>query len=162
MSNPQQPGPFGPPPGGPQQPYNQGPPMPPGGQQPHGQQPHYGQAPPPGQQPYGQQSYGGQQPPFGQPPAPPKHDGVPPTGGKSKTVKIIVSIVVVAILGVIAVFFVNNSAASAAVGDCIKVNKAEAEDADVEKIECADPAAVYKVAKKLDSASADCPEGDYQ
>lgn len=199
MSNPQQPGQFGPPPGGPQPPFNQGPPTPPGGQQsPYGRQPGqqppqpYGQQPPPfGQQPgqqqapYGQQPdqqsppfdqqpgqqqppygrqpqqpYGQQPPPFGQEPVQPGF--VPPPSGpnKGKIIKLVVILVAIVAVGIGGFLAFNKSAASADVGDCIKVKDASATNADVEKIDCAKPEAVFKVAKKLDSASATCPTAD--
>ncbi|MBC6447179.1 LppU/SCO3897 family protein [Actinokineospora xionganensis] len=200
MSNPQPPGPYGPPPGGPQPPYNQGPPTPPGGQQPpygqqppppYGQQPGqqpppfgqqpghqpppFGQQPPPfgqqpGQQPppFGQQPqqpdqpYSQQPPPFGQEPMQPGF--IPPPSGpsKGKIIKLVVILVAIVAVGIGGFFAFNKSAASAAVGDCIKVKNDSATNADVEKIDCTKPEAVFKVAKKLDSASANCPkDSDY-
>ncbi|SDI53216.1 hypothetical protein SAMN05192558_108408 [Actinokineospora alba] len=204
MSNPQQPGPFGSPQGGPQPPYNQGPPTPPGGHQPppygqqpgqqppppYGQQPGQqpppfgqqpGQQPPPfgeqagqqqppfgqqpGQQPppFGQQPqqpYGQQPPPFGQEPVQPGF--VPPPSGpnKGKTIKLVVILVAIVAVGIGGFFAFNKSAASADVGDCIKVKDDSATNADVEKIDCTKPEAVFKVAKKLDSAAATCPTAD--
>ncbi|CRK61271.1 hypothetical protein [Alloactinosynnema sp. L-07] len=185
MSNPQ------PPHGGdPQQPFNQGPGTPPGGQQPppFGQQPPqgqpFGQQPPPGQpypgqQPPQGQPFPGQQPPQGQPfpgqqPPPfgqqPQQPGfppapgapVPPKSGKGKLIKIIAGIVILLVIGGVAFYFYNTSAASANVGDCIKVKDDSAKSADVEKIDCGKPEAVFKVAKKLDSSSATCPsDSDY-
>jgi hypothetical protein len=68
----------------------------------------------------------------------------------------------VVVLGVIG-FFVyktwGTSASSAAVGDCIKVNNASISDADVNKVDCSDPAAAYKVGTTSDNASSDCPGG---
>ncbi|HVK25155.1 MAG TPA: hypothetical protein VM677_27675 [Actinokineospora sp.] len=175
MSNPQQPGQFGSPQGGgdPQQPFNQGPGTPPGGQQPppFGQQPQGqpfpGQQPPPGQPfpgqqpPQGQPFPGQQPPPFGQQPVQPGMVPPPPPAKKGKLAKIILGLVVLLVLGGVGFYQFTKSPASANVGDCIKVNSAGATDADVEKIDCGKPEAVYKVAKKLDSTSADCPEGSY-
>lgn len=193
MSNPQQPGQFGPPHGGPQPPYNQGPSTPPGGRQPpppYGQQP--GQQPPPpygqqpGQQPppFGQQPGQGQPlpgqqpPPFGQQPQQPQPYGqqppppfgqepvqpgfVPPPSGpsKGKTIKLVVILAVIVAVGIGGFLAFNKSAASADVGDCIKVKNDSSTNADVEKIDCTKPEAVFKVAKKLDSASATCPTAD--
>ncbi len=186
MSNPQQPGQFGPPhdgnqgpstppggqppqtpPGGsPQQPYGQGPGTPPGGQ-PYGQQqpPPFGQQPQqPGQpgpgQPYGQP---GQQPPFQGGPGQPGFQGAPPAkpGGKGKIVKLVVGIVVLIAVGIAAVVYFTKSPATANAGDCIKVNDASATDADVEKIDCGSADAIYKVGKKLDSGNATCPGANY-
>ncbi|SDD27275.1 LppU/SCO3897 family protein [Actinokineospora iranica] len=160
---PQQPGqPYGQP-QGPGQPYGQ--PQEPG--QPYGQQPGqpYGQPQDPGQ-PYGQpgQPYGqqppppyGQQPHPGFPPAPPEGGGGAPKS-KAKVIRLVVGLVVVAAIGIAVFAFSGTSAASAEPGDCIKVNSADANDADVEKIDCAKPEAVYKVGKKLDSSVGDCGE----
>lgn len=50
----------------------------------------------------------------------------------------------------------------AGVGDCVKVNDDSADDADVDPLDCAKPDAVFKIAIKLDSGAATCPEdGDY-
>lgn len=163
-------------------------PPPPGGgygQQPP-QQPPYGQQPPP-QQPYGQQQppRPPQQPPYGQPvggpgtppggmpgqqppqtpsggmPATP---GYPPTPKKSKTRLYVVGGIVLVIVVVAVIFGIKQSKvapSSAGPGDCIKVNSQAANDADVEKIDCTSPEAVFKVGVKLDSASADCPTDSY-
>ena len=176
---PQQPGPFGPPPGG-QQPYGQQPPpygqqpgTPPGGQQP----PPFGQQPPPyGQQtgtpPGGQPFPPGQQPPpppYGQQPVQPGGDYPPPppaTPPKKSLKKrlIITGVVVVVLIGAGIVFsLVNrNSAAKADAGDCIKVNSASATSADFEKIDCNDKIAVFKVAKRLGNDTDECPTPDYE
>ncbi|WP_436493468.1 LppU/SCO3897 family protein [Actinokineospora sp. HUAS TT18] len=163
----QQPPPFG------QQP--QGQPFP--GQQPPQGQPFPGQGqqqfpgqpgqPFPGQEPPQGQPFPGQQPPppFGQQPQQPGFPGAAPgqaPSGKGKMIKLIAGIVVLLVIGGGAFYFFNKSAASAAVGDCIKVKSASATDADVEKIDCGKPDAVFKVAKKLDSGSANCPQdSDY-
>ncbi|GGS15867.1 LppU/SCO3897 family protein [Actinokineospora fastidiosa] len=185
MSSPQPPYGQQPPPGGPHQqgqPYPQqgqpfppqGQPYPPQGQQfpPQGQQyppqgqPYpqdqgfpqtppqgqpYGQTPPPGQ-PYGQQQF---------PAAPPEGAAPPPRKSNSKLIRAIVVIVGILVVGGVGVYFFTKSPASANVGDCIKVKKASSTDADVEKIGCDSPDAVFKVGKKLDSDTASCPDGDY-
>ncbi|MBM7771572.1 hypothetical protein JOD54_001776 [Actinokineospora baliensis] len=176
MSHPQQPGQFPPPQGG--QPFPQGPGTPPGGQQyppqgpgtppggqqyppqgpgtpPGGQQlppqPGFGQAPPP---PHGQQ-------PVGFPAAPPQADQ-PAKKSNKKLIRVGILLVLVVAVGIFAFIQFNKSAASAAVGDCIKVNNDSSSDADVEKIDCGTPEAVFKVGKKLDSGSATCPsDSDY-
>jgi hypothetical protein len=178
---PQQPpgGGYGPPPQ--QPPYGQQPPQ----QQPHGQQ----QPPrPPQQPPYGQPAGGPPgTPPGGMPPQtpgggmpaqtpgggmPPQTPGggmpatpsYPPTPQKSKTKMIVIGVVVVVAIAVIGFFAWQNgkkAPASANPGDCIKVNSQSKDDADVEKIDCTSPEAVYKVGNKLDSASADCPTDSY-
>jgi hypothetical protein len=170
-------GPYGPPPG--QQPYGQRPPQTPPGGQPYGGPPPQG--PPPGQPyggpppqgpPYGGPGGPGGQGAFGGPPpggpggpggAPPAAYPTPPPppapiGKKNSTGTIIKVVVGVVILGVVAVFAIMNwgkSASSSAVGDCIKVNNATT--ADVEKIDCNDPSATYKVAITSDESAADCP-----
>jgi len=150
---PQQPGPYG-------------------GQQPP---PPYGQPPPP---PYGQQPYGQQPPPYGQsgpqdyppgqqdyptPPPPPPAPGQPVKKSNRKTL-LIVGIVVVLLVGGFFVFKAldKKSPEKAAAGDCIKVNSATDKSADVEKIDCNDRIAVFKVAKKLGNDTDQCPSPDYE
>ncbi|MFL6123628.1 hypothetical protein, partial [Actinophytocola sp.] len=68
------------------------------------------------------------------------------------------------ILGVIGFFVWKNwgtAPSNSQVGDCIKVNSVGSTDADVEKIDCNNKDAVYKVAATHDDAGAKCPEGDY-
>jgi hypothetical protein len=55
----------------------------------------------------------------------------------------------------------GGSASDAQVGDCIRVNVASETDADVETIGCSDDTAVYVVAARLDSDTAECPDGNY-
>jgi len=154
-------------------------------QYPPQQPPGGGYNPPPPQQPYGQQQPP-QQPPYGQPVGGPgtppggmpgggmppqtpgggmpQTPGYPPTPQKSKGKTIALVVVAVVVLAVIGFFVWQNSKtspSSANAGDCIKVNSASASDADVEKIDCNAPDAVYKVGKKLDSTSADCPSDSY-
>ncbi|MCG8916740.1 hypothetical protein L6E12_13155 [Actinokineospora sp. PR83] len=172
---------YGPgtPPGGQPQ-YGQAPGTPPGGQPQYGQapggQPQYGPGTPPGGQPqYGQvpgtppQGVPGQQPPppFGQQPVqvdamPPGPPPTPPKKSKGRLIGLAIVAVVVVVIGILAVVNLTKSPASADAGDCIKVNNASTTDADVEKIDCGSAEAVLQVAKKLDSASAKCPEGNYQ
>ncbi|HEV2784475.1 MAG TPA: hypothetical protein VGX25_34240 [Actinophytocola sp.] len=171
---PPQPPPYGqqPPPYRQQPPPYRQPPTPPGGQPPpHGQP----ATPPGGQPPFGPPSTppGGQPPPFGQPqsdyPPPPDYPPAPTGGepakpsGKRKLLVGIIALVVAA--GAYAIFqFVLNkdSASSAEAGDCIKVNRASTTSADVEKIDCNDNIAVFKVAKKLDNDTDQCPTPDYE
>jgi hypothetical protein len=172
-------GPYGPPQG--QQPYGQRPPQTPPGGQPYGAPPpQQGQpfgGPPPQGQPYGGgpggpsggfgpgPGAGGPGGPGGAPPAayPTPPPPPAPTGKSGSTRKIITIVVAVVVLGVIGFFAYKTwgtSASSAAVGDCIKVNDASITDADVNKVDCGDPAAAYKVGATSDNASADCPGGD--
>lgn len=168
-----------PPPGqqGPQGPYGQ----PQGGQPPYGQRPPQGGQPyggPPPQTPPGGQPYGGpppQTPPGGQPfggpppqgqpggpgyPAAPAQAAPAPKGG-NKALKIVIGIVIGAVVVGGVLFFNRNSASNAEVGDCIKVNSADANDADVEKIDCNSDEGIYQVGAKLDSASGSCPSEFY-
>ncbi len=175
-------GPYGQPPQGQQPPYGQRPPQTPPGGQPYGGPGGPGgpgpggpggpgPAGPPQGQPYGGpppqgQPYGGQpggQPPGGQPPqaypSAPAPDPAAKPSGKGKVIKIVGGIVLVAIIVVAVIYFQGKSASSAAVGDCIKVNNASATNADVEKIDCTTPEAVYKVAVTKDDSGAECPGG---
>jgi hypothetical protein len=174
-------GPYGPPPGG-GQPYGQRPPQTPPGGQPYGGPPPQG--PPPGGQPYGGPppqgapyggGPGGSSGAYGPPPggpggpagggAPPAAYPTPPppppapVGKKTSTGTIIKVVLGVVVIGVVAVFAIINwgkSASSSEVGDCIKVNNTTT--ADVEKIDCNDPSASYKVAYTSDETGASCPE----
>ncbi|HEX6344064.1 LppU/SCO3897 family protein [Umezawaea sp.] len=177
MSTPDYPppaGPNGPPPGGPVPPPY-GAPQPPHGRQgpqqgwpqqqptPQGwaqQQPTpQGWAPPqpPPGQPHGAQPVPGQlhgaQPAFGWQP--------PPVKKGSGKVKLVLTLVVVAALAVGGYFLNKSAPASAKPGDCINIVSASITDPKIEKVECGAPNASYKVAKNLDSASDDCPAGDY-
>jgi hypothetical protein len=153
---PQQPpgGGYGPPPQRPPQ-------QPQYGQQPPQQQ-QYGQQPPPQQPQYGQPAGGPppQTPPGGMPGTP----SYPPTPKKSKGRLYTILAIALVVIGVVVYFGIKQSKvapSSASAGDCIKVNSASASDADVEKIDCTSPEAVYKVGKKLDSTAADCPSDSY-
>jgi hypothetical protein len=158
--------PYGAPP--PQDYPPQGPPY--GAPPPQG--PPYG-APPPQGQPFGGPPPGGFGPPPGGPAGPPPGSFPPPapggpppapagkSGGAGTKIKIGIGIVVVAVGVVFGIINWGTSAASAKVGECIKVNSASASDADVEKIDCNSKDAAYKVAATFDDSSATCPEGDY-
>lgn len=168
------------PPGG--QPFGGPPPQgPPFGAPPPPGQP-FGGPPPPGQ-PFGGpppqgQPFGGPGVPSGPPaggfgPPPPGGPGGPPPAyptppppapiakpnNAGKFVKIGLGVVVLAVVAVFTIMNWGTSASSAEVGDCIKVNEAGITDADVEKIDCTDPAAAYKVGATFDSSSATCPGG---
>lgn len=164
---PQGPGPYGPPQG---QPYGQGQPQTPPGGQPYGAPP-----PPPGGAPYGGpppqgQPFGGPggpggpagpggAPPAAYPPPPPPA----PVGKPNKTglfIKIGIAVVVLGVIGFLAIKNWGTSASSANVGDCIKVNSASISNADVNKVDCNDAAATYKVGATSDNASGKCPGGD--
>ncbi|MGW3959310.1 LppU/SCO3897 family protein [Amycolatopsis sp. NPDC005003] len=137
-----QPDPYGPPPGGqPQQPYGQPGPY---GPPPQGQPGQYG--PPPGQFPPGQAGF----PP---PPAPPK---------RSKVLGLILggigAIVVIALL-IVGIMAFMKSPDTANAGDCLTITEFTQGGDDPAKAECNDPKANVKIAKKLDSSTADCPGG---
>jgi hypothetical protein len=156
---PQQPGPYGPPPG--QQPP-QGQQPPPHGQQPHPEQQQF-DAPPPGQQPFDAP------PPFGQQPAQPEggYPPVPPSAppkksGKRRVLILVIALVVIAVGVIVTLYFNRNNPSKANAGDCIKVKSASSTNADVEKIDCNDQAAVFKVAKKLSNDTDSCPTPDYE
>jgi hypothetical protein len=86
---------------------------------------------------------------------------MPPAKKGGAKVKLVLTLLVVAGLAV-GGYFLNKSAPSSAnAGDCINIVSASITDPKVEKVECGSPNAAYKVAKKLDSASDNCPEGDY-
>ena len=165
-------GPYGQPQGG-QQPYGQRPPQTPPGGQPYGGPP---PQTPPGGQPYGGpppntppggQPFGGT-PPQGQPgPGGPAYPAAPAQGapaakpGGNKALKIVIGLVVAALVVGGVLFFNRNAASNAEVGDCIKVNSAEANDADVEKIDCASEEGIYQVGAKLDGTTGECPSEFY-
>jgi hypothetical protein len=171
-------GPYGQPQGG--QPYGQRPPQTPPGGQPYGAPPPQGQpfgGPPPQGQPYGGPGGGGPGGPggpggFGPPPggpggAPPASYPPPPPpapAGKSSKAGLFIKIgIAVVVIGVVGFFVIKNwgtAPSSSKVGDCIKVNEASITDADVDKVECSDAGASYKVGATFDSASAKCPGGD--
>ncbi|MEV6827350.1 hypothetical protein [Amycolatopsis sp. NPDC051102] len=143
-----QPDPYGPPPGGqPQQPYGQPGPY---GQAPQGQPGQFG--PPPGQFPPGQFPAG--QPGFPPaPPAPPKRSRV-----KGLIVGGIGAVVVIALVVIGIISFMKSPATSNA-GDCLTITEFTQGGDDPAKADCNDPKANVKIAKKLDSASDDCPGG---
>jgi hypothetical protein len=98
-------------------------------------------------------------PPAAYPPPPPPA----PVGKPNRTGTFIKIGIAVVVIGIVAFFVIKNwgtAASSAEVGDCIKVNNASISDADVNKVECTDPAAAYRVGSTSDDASAKCPGGD--
>ncbi|PWK91243.1 hypothetical protein C8D88_1011277 [Lentzea atacamensis] len=172
---PQQPGPYGPPPGGqPQQPYGQPQPYtPPQGSPQPGYpgdpyaQPQPGQpmGPPMGQpNPYGPPP--GQMPP-GQPMGQPMPYGPPPPK-KSAAGKIIGSIVAFVLVagGVILVKSLINGGLgsitepSAKAGDCASVTGTTISPK-YKKVDCTSPEANYFIAKAMNSTSEACPSEDY-
>jgi hypothetical protein len=53
------------------------------------------------------------------------------------------------------------AAIDAKVGDCVKVNDVSATEADIETIDCADPAAVYKIGVREEDSTGQCPSPNY-
>ena len=121
-----------------------------------------GAYPPPGQP--------GAYPPPGQPGGayPPGTPGMPLAPGeqpkKSNLPRIILAaaVVVIVVLGIV-LYVVNRKSdpSTAAVGDCVKVNSVSTDDADVDKIDCTDPNAVYKVTATGANATCDENESTY-
>jgi hypothetical protein len=75
---------------------------------------------------------------------------VPPgtTQPKSKLPRVILAVGVVVVIALAVVLYLVNrksDPATAAVGDCVKVNSVSADDADLDKVSCTDPNAAYKV-----------------
>ncbi|MGI5503286.1 LppU/SCO3897 family protein [Lentzea sp. CA-135723] len=171
----QQPGPYGPPPGGqPQQPYGQ-----PGqpnqyGTPPQGYPAQPGQPGQPGD-PYAQQPYAGQpgQPgPYGPPPAGmpgqpmPYGAPMPPKKGKAgKIIGAIVSFVVLAGIIIVVKVAVGGGLSaltepSAKPGDCASVTGTTFSPK-YKKVDCSAPEANYFIAKAMNSTSEACPSEDY-
>lgn len=158
--------PGGQPPQG-QPPYGQ-PGMPPQGQPPYGQppygQPPYGQQPgmpphgqqgmPPQAQPYGYQGQPGMPPQGGYPgpPAPP-----PPSGPSTWTkIKTIGGAVVLVVGGGLMLwgYLDRDDSKEVEVSDCLR-NTGSESSPEIEKLDCSDPKAEYKVLDKLDGTSLD-------
>jgi hypothetical protein len=138
------------------------PPGQPGAYPPPGQP---GAYPPPGQ--------AGAYPPPGQagsypPPGTPGGPVMPPAPGeqpkKSGVPRVIlgVAVVVIVVLGVV-LYIVNRQSdpATAAVGDCVRVNSVSTTDADLDKVDCTDPDAAYKVTATGTDESCDTAESTY-
>lgn len=157
------------------------PPPAPGGQQPVGQPDPYG--PPPGGQPqYGQPgAYGqapqGQMPPgqpgqYGPPPGqyppppgqfPPGQQGFPPPVPKKSKAGTFIKAGVIGVIVIVAVIVgivsFSKSPASSKAGDCLSITEFTRGGDDPAKADCNDPKANVKIAKKLETASEDCPGG---
>ncbi|WP_107654394.1 LppU/SCO3897 family protein [Nocardia suismassiliense] len=95
--------------------------------------------------------------------------GVPPTPpGKKRGRVVRIGIVAALVVGVAACLVIGfwGSMTSApdddpiAAGDCAKV-WGTTSDADLEKVDCVDPQANYRVAVRVDNATDACPSGDY-
>jgi hypothetical protein len=91
----------------------------------------------------------------------PADDPDDPPKKASRTSKIVLSVVLAAVTGLVvyAVLSGNHGAIDVEQGDCIKI--VSAADAQVERVDCGSAGAVYRVARKLDSAKGVCPEGAY-
>lgn len=166
---PQQPGPYGPPPGGqPQQPYGQQPGQP----NPYGQQPQQGY---PGDPYAQQQGQPGQPNPYGPPPGqmPGQPMGQPmpygpPPPKKSAAGKIIGSIVGIVVLvgvGILVKVLVSGglssiSEPSAKAGDCASVTGTTISPK-YKKVDCNSAEANYFIAKAMKSTTEACPSDDY-
>ncbi|SDN04147.1 hypothetical protein SAMN04488074_13247 [Lentzea albidocapillata subsp. violacea] len=162
-NHPQQPGPYGPPPGGqPQQPYGQ--------PNPYGQPPQQGYPGQPGQ-PYGQPGQPGdpyaQQPgQYGQPAGQPMPYGPPPK--KSAAGKIIGSIVTIVVLvgvGILVKVLIGGGLSaitepSAKPGDCASLTGTTFKPT-YKKVDCSAAEANYFIAKAMNSTKEACPSEDY-
>jgi hypothetical protein len=75
--------------------------------------------------------------------------------------KIVLGLALSAVAGLVvyAVVSGNHGAINARQGDCIRI--VSAADARVDRVDCGSAEAVYRIAKKLDSAKGVCPEGEY-
>lgn len=166
-------GPYGQPQG---QPYGQRPPQTPPGGQPYAGPPPQGQpygTPPQGQSfaggpggpgapggsggPAGPGGPGGPQGPNYAASSTPPPPGAKPSN-KGKIIKIVLGVVVVGVIATFAIINWGTSPASSKVGDCIKV--IDTASADVEKVDCNDPDAAYKVAFTSDDSGSKCPDND--
>ncbi|MEV6240570.1 hypothetical protein [Lentzea sp. NPDC051838] len=164
---PQQPGPYGPPPGGqPQQPYGQQPPAYGQPGQPQGQPGQYG--PPPGD-PYGPPPGGmppGGMPPGGMPPGQPMPYAQPPKkGGAGKIIGSILGFLLIA--GVIAVVKFGIGSGINAIsepdekpGECASVTGTTISPK-YKKVDCGAAEANYFIAKVTKNTSEACPSDDY-
>jgi hypothetical protein len=103
-------------------------------------------------------------PPQGLPHALPRLEAPPPPaepGRSGRLPKVVLGIVLLVIAGLVLYFLIRagQEPVAAEPGECIKV--VSAQDAEIERVDCAAPEAVYKVAARLTSTSAACPEGEY-
>ncbi|MEU3648928.1 hypothetical protein AB0E59_36525 [Lentzea sp. NPDC034063] len=174
---PQQPGPYGPPPGGqPQQPYGQQPGQP----NPYGPPPgqgYPGQPGQPGQPPYQGQPgdpYAQQQNPYGPPPGQmpgqpmgqPMPYGPPPKkSGAGKVIGSIITIVVLVGVGILVKVLIGGGLSaitepSAKAGDCANVTGTTFSPK-YKKVDCGSPEANYFIAKAMNSTTEACPSDDY-
>lgn len=162
---PQQPGPYGPPPGGQPQPYGQQPPpyMPPQGAPQQGY---------PGD-PYAQPQPGmGQPGPYGPPPGQPGSYGPPPgqpmpyapppkSGGAAGKIVGGIFLAVVLVGGFLIVKgVVGGSEPSAKPGDCANVTGTTGSP-NYKKVDCSSSEANYIIAKASKNTSEACPSKDY-
>jgi hypothetical protein len=94
---------------------------------------------------------------------PPAHDQ--DTDPSARTMKIIVFGVLIAIFGGVAAFIVvkvlNPPAPEYSAGDCIQVVEGGRFDAEVEKVDCGEQAALYEVGVYLDDTDGPCPADSY-
>jgi hypothetical protein len=85
---------------------------------------------------------------------------VAPKNSKTRWLRLLIPVVVLAVIGVVAIVQYTGSADSAKVGDCLTVTEFK-QGVEPSKAGCDDPAANVKIAAKLDTGSSKCPEGDY-
>ncbi len=88
---------------------------------------------------------------------------MPPSGKRSLVTRIAVG-VVVALVVLVGGFFVRsmlNDAGNVKAGDCIKVVGTSATNPDIDVVDCNAADATHRVAKNLDSSSAQCPSDTY-
>jgi hypothetical protein len=101
------------------------------------------------------------QPPF--PPPDVDNDPLPKRRGRRKLLRALAVLVVLAAVGMGAYIYydkeVKDAPAGASEGDCIKINSASSTDADVQTIDCTDPAAIYRVA--IRQVGQVCPDNAY-
>src|SRR6266545_1667189 len=88
----------------------------------------------------------------------------PPARKRDVRTWVIVGVVLVVVLGAAFVIYKllsKDPASKAQPGECIKVNSATDQKADIETIDCADKIAVLKVGKRLGNDTDQCPTGAY-
>src|SRR5882762_9353788 len=93
--------------------------------------------------------------------APALSDPADPPEKATQAPKIVLSVVMAGIVGLIVYAVVNGNGGTVAAqrGDCVKI--VSAADAKVESVDCGSQDAVYEVAKRFDSATGSCPDGEY-
>ena len=89
----------------------------------------------------------------------------PDGASSSRSSRIIIFGVLVAIFGAVAIFMVvkvlNPPPPAFTAGDCVEVVSGGRFAAEIEKVDCGSDAALYEVGVYLDDPDADCPSEDY-